>query len=204
VDRGAVWFSQPTNGSITRVDAATHQVTAVVEIGEPSGSGFPLFREPYTLAAGPGGLWAALPEDGVVVRLDERTGEVTARISLGEPVALAPMAGAVWVLDRQFTQLVRIDTETCDRLPFIGPRADLRGCDLAGAVLIGVDLSGADLRWATIGLSPMQQADLTDADLRGSDLQHATLDGATWSSTICPDGSLSDDNGGSCLGHLRP
>jgi hypothetical protein len=42
------------------------------------------------------------------------------------------------------------------------------------------------------------------ADLTGADLARATgLATVTWSSTICPDGTNSDANGGTCLGHLE-
>jgi hypothetical protein len=44
---------------------------------------------------------------------------------------------------------------------------------------------------------------LTGADLTGADLRGATgLESATWVNTICPDGTNSDNNGATCLGHL--
>jgi len=70
--------------------------------------------------------------------------------------------------------------------------ADLRGARLAGAVLRDADLRGAKL----------DGADLSRADLTGADLTGAALTGVTWSATICPDGSNSDENGRTCRGHL--
>lgn len=201
---GFVWFSQPTNGTITRVDEESREVTTVVEVGNASGAAFPLLRQPYAMAAGPGGLWVAIPEDGRVLRLDETTGEITATLSLGEPTSIFAAAGAVWVLDRQLTQLVRIDPETCDRLPLMGPGADLRGCDLSETLLLGLDLSNADLRWADLGSVIMDGADLTGADLRGAEVRRARMGRVTWQSTRCPDGSWSDDAVNSCRGHLIP
>jgi streptogramin lyase len=65
--------------------------------------------------------------------------------------------------------------------------AFLDGANLEGANLHGVDLSGADL----------SRADLTGANLHG-----ATLTGAKWSNTTCPDGTNSDNDGGTCANNL--
>ena len=76
--------------------------------------------------------------------------------------------------------------------------ASLIGADLTGAVLTGADLTGANLSSADL-----RGADLSAANLRGATgLQTATLTGAVWGTTTCPDGTTSDQNGGTCLGHL--
>ena len=76
--------------------------------------------------------------------------------------------------------------------------ASLIGADLTGAVLTGADLTGANLSSADL-----RGADLSTANLRGATgLQTATLTGAVWGTTTCPDGTTSDQNGGTCLGHL--
>ena len=74
----------------------------------------------------------------------------------------------------------------------VGPGADLAGADLSGADLSGFDLSGADLA----------NANFTGADLTGADLTGAALNNATWHNTACPDGTNSDDDGGTCVNHL--
>ncbi|MEL6178178.1 MAG: pentapeptide repeat-containing protein, partial [Myxococcota bacterium] len=76
-------------------------------------------------------------------------------------------------------------------------RSDLRGAnfagtDLAGATLFETDLTGADLTGA----------DLTNTNLGQAFLARAVLDAVVWDNTRCPDGTLSDDNGGTCGGHL--
>jgi hypothetical protein len=38
--------------------------------------------------------------------------------------------------------------------------------------------------------------------LLDADLTNADLTGVTWSHTFCPDHTNSDDNGGTCVGHL--
>ena len=71
-------------------------------------------------------------------------------------------------------------------------RIDLRGSNLRAADLITADLSGARL----------DGVDFTAADLTGADLGRASgLDTVIWSGTTCPDGSDSDANGGTCVGH---
>lgn len=65
----------------------------------------------------------------------------------------------------------------------IGPGANLVDAELRFANLSGADLSGADL----------SNADLNDADLSGADLA-----AVVWSDTICPDGTDSDNDGGTC------
>jgi hypothetical protein len=69
------------------------------------------------------------------------------------------------------------------------------------------DLTGADLSGAFLGYADFTGADLTDADLRGANLTGAKLTDVTWDSTVCPDGTNSDDvgksgEGGTCEGHL--
>ena len=72
------------------------------------------------------------------------------------------------------------------------PSADLSGSSLVGAYLRDVDLRGAVL----------DHSDLSRADLTGADLTGASIIGVTWDRTTCPDGTSSDDNGGTCAGHL--
>ena len=70
--------------------------------------------------------------------------------------------------------------------------ADLGGADLSHAVLTRANLSNANLVGAT----------LTGANLGGAVLTGAHLSGAQWGGTTCPDGTNSDDAGGSCSAHL--
>jgi len=66
-------------------------------------------------------------------------------------------------------------------------RADLTDASLAGANFDDARLAGADFSSARLGFSSFAGADLR---------------GVTWSNTTCPDGTNSDANGGTCLGHL--
>src|SRR5438093_507104 len=74
---------------------------------------------------------------------------------------------------------------------------DLRRANLRSANLARANLSGADLTGANLG-----GANLTNADLAGANLTAANVKGVVWFNTICPDGTNSDANKGTCVGHL--
>jgi len=82
------------------------------------------------------------------------------------------------------------------------PYADLDGANLAGANLNQADLAHADLENADLRAANLNGADLAGADLSGANAAAANTNAATWLHTICPDGSNSDADGGSCKGHL--
>jgi len=98
-----------------------------------------------------------------------------------------------------------------------GACPSLVGCNLKGVILTYANLAGARLNGANLKGAQLNGADLSGADLRGANLTGAnltmaTLDGAVtsgatfkqviWSDTTCSDGTNSDDNQGSCVGHL--
>lgn len=76
----------------------------------------------------------------------------------------------------------------------VGPGADLSHLDLTGG-----DLSEQNLQGADFDASILTRVNFDGADLKDADLQDVVATNMTWSSTICPDGSNSDTNGGSCL-----
>lgn len=95
--------------------------------------------------------------------------------------------------------------------------ANLKGADLKDASLIGANLSGANLKDVTLKGASLTGANLTDVDLRGANLKDANLTNAdlfgarlkganvkdvVWANTICPDGTNSNANGGTCVGHF--
>ncbi len=86
-------------------------------------------------------------------------------------------------------------------------KADLAGAyldatNLSGANLNGADFSGAFLNGADLDNANLHGVDLTGANLTGARLTGANLNGVTWSDTTCPDGSKSDDDGGTCVNNL--
>ena len=87
---------------------------------------------------------------------------------------------------------------------------DLSNCNLNEAMiggfaaLQGSNLTGAKLNEATIsGVDALKDANLTGARLEGAKVTSGigALEGATYSNTICPDGTNSNNDGGTCLGH---
>jgi hypothetical protein len=69
----------------------------------------------------------------------------------------------------------------------IGPGADLSGGDLTGASLVSLDLTNANL---------------TGTDLNQANMTGAALSGITWSDTICPDTTNSDNDSDTCANDL--
>jgi uncharacterized protein YjbI with pentapeptide repeats len=75
--------------------------------------------------------------------------------------------------------------------------ADLHRIDFRGTDLRSSSFVGSDLRYARLG-----GVDFTNADLTGANWRRSTgLATATFSNTTCPDGTNSDVNGGTCIGH---
>jgi hypothetical protein len=91
--------------------------------------------------------------------------------------------------------------------------ANLTGANLSSAVLSNATLTYANLTGANLSKATLTNAALTGANLTGANLSNANLPGATltgatitgvaWSNAVCPDGSNSSKNGGTCVGHLN-
>jgi outer membrane protein assembly factor BamB len=80
--------------------------------------------------------------------------------------------------------------------------ANLTGAYLAGANLSSANLSQAQLQRARLNNANLSAAKLSLAVLTGATLTGATLTGVTWAQTTCPDGTNSNNDGGTCTGHL--
>jgi uncharacterized protein YjbI with pentapeptide repeats len=89
-------------------------------------------------------------------------------------------------------------------------QVSLEGTDFSGAHIESVGFANSKLRGATfvdaeLQLVRFEGADLTDANLAGMTTDNQTyFTGVIWKNTTCPDGTNSDNNGGTCLGHLSP
>jgi uncharacterized protein YjbI with pentapeptide repeats len=92
------------------------------------------------------------------------------------------------------------------------PGANLSGANATNANFTGAYLAGANLSSANLSQAQMQRSVLSNANLSaaklnlavltGATLTGATLTAVTWAQTTCPDGSNSNNNGGTCTGHL--
>jgi hypothetical protein len=86
--------------------------------------------------------------------------------------------------------------------------ASLSGTNLTGAVLLGANLAGANMSNSNLKGANLAGANLTGANLTGTTLKEATglktatLTNILWNKTTCPDGTISNNNGGTCIGHL--
>lgn len=85
--------------------------------------------------------------------------------------------------------------------------ANLSGANFSGADFGYADLTGANLSGANFSSANFAHATLNGANLSGSNLRGATglgtasLSGVVWNKTVCPDGTNSNNDGGTCVGH---
>jgi uncharacterized protein YjbI with pentapeptide repeats len=71
-----------------------------------------------------------------------------------------------------------------------------------GGRLTNASLVDANLRYTHFYRADLTGANLTGADLTDADLRQANLDFVIWGNTICPDGTVSDEHGGTCEDNL--
>ena len=86
-------------------------------------------------------------------------------------------------------------------------QGDLADADLKGTVLFltnldDANLTGANLVGAKVAFVDLSHVNFTNANLEGAIFLGVNVSGATWSNTICPDGTNSNADGGTCVGHL--
>ena len=80
--------------------------------------------------------------------------------------------------------------------------SDLSYANLSYADLTGAILSDANLSNANLSNADLSNAYLGNANLTGADLSDADLYNVRWLFTICPDGTNSGNNGGTCVNNL--
>jgi serine/threonine-protein kinase len=88
---GAVWVTSEADGTLTRIDPESREV---------SGAPIPLGKGVSGVAVGAGSVWVSSPRADEVLRVDPSAGRVIARIPVGgRPGPIAFGAGRVWVAD---------------------------------------------------------------------------------------------------------
>jgi uncharacterized protein YjbI with pentapeptide repeats len=183
---GNIWVLARTPGGIGRFDLSTHALT-MFSAGLNAGNSVGTLVKGSDLNA-----WAT----------DAGATQGIARIGTG-------------VCDRSLERC-NLQQTNLQNVVLVG--ANLRGdhlqeAQLQNARLIGASLQGAHLQQANLGSAQLQYAHLAGAYLQGADLsgptsavpssavrncRGTTVTGTIWSNTTCPDGSISDDDGGSC------
>ncbi len=76
--------------------------------------------------------------------------------------------------------------------------------DLNSNTIEDTDFSGSNFTNANLTSSFLTNINFTDANLIGAVMTNTTRTNIIWSNTTCPDGTNSNNNGGTCEGHLIP
>jgi virginiamycin B lyase len=93
VARSGIWVTSPNRGLVTRIDPATNEIAAEIDVG----------AFPQGVAVGFGGVWVASSDppsgaNGSVSRIDPRTNQVVLAIPVPSlPEYLAVGEGGIWV-----------------------------------------------------------------------------------------------------------
>jgi len=119
----AVWVANGEDGTVSRIDPATGDVSGPISVGTgPSG-----------IAVTPAAVWVANSLDRTVSKIDPATGRVTDVIGVGDgPSAIVAARNGVWVSDQFDATLDRIDprADHVDRAVSLG--SSPRGIAVAG------------------------------------------------------------------------
>jgi YVTN family beta-propeller protein len=106
---GSLWFPLEDRGQVARVDAATGEILALIEVGDP-GAIQDMPSDPHGVAAGEAGIWVGNAAERSVALIDPTTNAVADTI----PVSIAPYALALdgsdlWVTSFLDDRVVRVD-----------------------------------------------------------------------------------------------
>ena len=80
------------------------------------------------------------------------------------------------------------------------PFSNFSGTDLQEISFPHANFSGSILRDADLRGATLPHVNFAHADLTGANLEGADVEGAIWHRTTCPDGSMSEEHGGTCEG----
>jgi len=98
-----------------------------------------------------------------------------------------------------------LDSASADHIIMTGAKltsADLSSANLGSANLSDAVLSRTKFVNTALSFADLTGATITNVDFAGANLFDVTATGATWSDSICPDGSNSDKHVKGCLGPL--
>ena len=116
---GAVWVASPSLDRVTRIDPASGDVVATIDVG----------GAPNLLAIGANAVWAISLADAKLSRIDPAANGVVATISLGEAIEGGQIAfggGFVWVRGST-TVLFQVDPQTNKVVGRYGPASGSGG-----------------------------------------------------------------------------
>ena len=78
------------------------------------------------------------------------------------------------------------------------------GVSASSVEATSVSLTGAVMKNSTFTGGAFSNCLFTNGNLSGSSFVGTTFEGTGWMNTVCPDGTLSNNNGHTCIGHLTP
>jgi YVTN family beta-propeller protein len=114
---GSVWAVDSTEGTVSRINPATHAVVDQVQVGSA----------PSALTVNGGDVWVANSGDGTVSQISATAGKVVQPIPVGNvPVAITSGPSGVWVANEGDDTVSRIDPATgaVTRTVQVGGRPD--------------------------------------------------------------------------------
>lgn len=169
------------------------------QAGQPGPQG-PKGDKGDTGAPGPAGtVVVSSCAPGEIVTGVGADGKVSCEIPHGTRVCEQPLAISEYddLSDCNFTYAAMANADpthvSIDIMNTVMKNANLTRANLENQLFLGVDLTDANLT----------EADLTNSNLIGAiGIDSAILTGVIWNNTTCPDSSNSDNNGGTCFGHL--
>ena len=107
------------------------------------------------------------------------------------------------VLDEAYFFSTSLETNNFTNGSFVNATFD-NGTSILSDNFTSANFSGATISTPNeISGNDFTNANFTNANLNGTTFDSNTLTGVTWSNTICSDGTNSDNNGGTCIGHLN-
>ena len=110
---GSVWFPLEDRGQVARVDAASGEIQALIEVGDPSAVPSTSMSDPHGVAAGEAGVWVANAAGRSVGRIDPATNTVAESIPLSVvPYVLALDGETLWVTSFNDDRVVRVDLKS--------------------------------------------------------------------------------------------
>ncbi len=88
--------------------------------------------------------------------------------------------------------------------PVLLSQITLENSNFADVDLSNRTIEGVGMQYSTFANTDLTSSHFDGSNLTGADLGQAILVNTTWTNSACPDGSSSDDNGNTCIGHLTP
>ena len=109
---GSLWFPLDNSGQVARINAATAEIQALIDVGDPSAVEY-LMSDPHGVAAGEAGVWVANAAGHSVGQIDPATNTIVESIALSVvPYVLALDGATLWVTSFLDDRVVRVDLET--------------------------------------------------------------------------------------------